>query len=341
MYDAKLSTDKWFPVIMIDAAEAAVTGITPASVGFAVKYHYEGASSQSVYAATGHWVEAGSGEYWLEIGAGEFAATGKYQVTVECTGCKPCRIYVDAKTYTEEEKGLLVNYIYGRVGSPSDLGEGSDVSSMLFAMANKANGVNNFNQATDSLEALSDAVVLASGDIIDTNAKVNLLYGRIGTPANLGSGSTIAINLSDINADVGTVDTKANAIIADVGTVDGKVTTAIIDVGSLDAKVGVPIDLGDGTTLSDNMTSIAGKTAGAASFNRFYDSMEALSDAESDNLSVDTLKDYLFNRTVGTRHGNGKPQQIFAGTGLNQIEVRTTLDTDPGEEDFIQTEVII
>ena len=97
-------------------------------------------------------------------------------------------------------------------------------------------------------------------------------------------------------------------------------------VNYLYSRVGIPTDLGDGATLSDNMTSVAGKTAGAGTFNRFYDSLESLSDSESDNVTVTQLKDLLFTRNVISRHANEKPQVIEAGSGANLSTVTTTID---------------
>lgn len=45
------------------------------------------------------------------------------------------------------------------------------------------------------------------------------------------------------------------------------------------AEIGVPADLGDGASLADNMTSLAGKTAWAGSYDRTTDSQEAIRDS--------------------------------------------------------------
>jgi len=147
----------------------------------------------------------------------------------------------------------------------------------------------------------------------DNGIKINFIYDRIGTPIDFGSGANLSNNMVDIYTLSSTVN----------------------------SKIGFPIDLGDGSTLADNFTSIAGKTSGASSFNRTSDSLEAISDMESGNLSAATLKDILFNREVTGRHANGKPSVIIAGTGSNQVQIHTTLDTAPGMEEYINKEEIV
>jgi hypothetical protein len=219
------------------------------------------------------------------------------------------------------EADPLVNYVYARVGIPSDLGDGA---------------------------TLADNFVTIDGKSSDLFTSVNSIYSKIGEPTDIFSGASLSDNLIDINSRVETsilqntsVETKVDTVISDVFVVDGKVVAVTADVADIDAKIGTPIDLGDGTTLSDNITSIAGKTAGAASYNRATDSNEALADAEADNISVNTMKDLLFNREVTGRHANGKPSVIKAGTGVNETTVSTTLDSDPGMEEFIDKEEIV
>jgi len=401
MYDGKISTDKWFPVILVDTSNVGVAGKVHGDL--TVYYHYEGTTPRVSYApGAPNWVEAGGGEYWIRIGAGEFDYAGMYQISIACSGCQTHRIPIDVKSYTEEEKGTMLNTIYGRIGTPSDLGGGAtiafnlsdinsdvdsaaiDISSIygkigepsdLGSGATIAFNLSDIDSSTGASAVEISSIYgkigepsdLGSGATLSFNlfdidsdvdavaVDVSLIYGRIGVPSDLGSGATLSLNALDIENDVFAVKTKVDTAIADISVVDGKVDTAIVDIATVDGKVdtaisdigdvssdiGSPIDLGDGTTLADNMTSIAGKTAGAATFNRTYDSLEALSDAESDDLSADVLKDLLFNREVTLRHINGKPQQVVAGTGLNQITVETTLDTDPGMTDFIDKEEIV
>jgi archaellum component FlaC len=101
---AKKNTDKWFPVILLDDTDfkSPETGIAFGSV--TVKYHTEGATSQSTYSVTtDDWKEAGNGEYWLRIGASEFTAAGKYEVSVAASGALTFRFAVEVTTWTFED----------------------------------------------------------------------------------------------------------------------------------------------------------------------------------------------------------------------------------------------
>jgi len=173
----------------------------------------------------------------------------------------------------------LINYLYGHIGIPSDIGGGATISQ----------------------------------NVVDINSILNYNYARIGTPSDLGSGATLGDNNSDI-------DTAINNVYG---------------------RVGAPIDLGDGDTdIVSMLTAMAGKTAGAASYNRLYDSQEGLADSESDNVTLVQMKDLLFKRNVTNRHANGKPQLIDVGdaaTGTDET-VTTTLDTAVGMTDYIKIE---
>lgn len=268
MFEGKVSTDKWFPMLLVDGSNVGQTAKGTGDI--TVKYSYEAATSLTTYSpGASDWKEAGEGVYWLQIGASEFTSAGKYKLLVACAGCVTYRQDIEVKSYTENEVGVYINYMYGRVGTPSDL----------------------------------------------------------------GSGATLSFNAVDIDTLLNTVDGKVDTAIIDIGT-------ANVSINNVYSRVGAPVDLGDGTpptvTVVDMLTSMAGKTAGAASFNREYDSLEAISDAESDNLSVTALKDLLFKRRVTNRHANGKPSTILAAEGTaNQQTVTTTLD---GTSTYIETE---
>jgi len=111
MYEGKKSTDKWFPVVLLDDTDfkTAETGIAFGSV--TCKYSYEGATSLSTYSVTtDDWKEAGEGKYWLSIGNGEFTSNGKYEVSVAASGCLTYNFCVEVKDYTDQEQ---VTYIVG------------------------------------------------------------------------------------------------------------------------------------------------------------------------------------------------------------------------------------
>jgi hypothetical protein len=105
------------------------------------------------------------------------------------------------------------------------------------------------------------------------------------------------------------------------------------------AEIGAPVNLGDGSSLAANMTSLAGKTASAATYNRATDSQEAIADAIGvipTGSITDDIKDILLNKSVISRHVNQKPAQYTAGTGANIETVNTTIDVNGNVETEIQ-----
>lgn len=102
-------------------------------------------------------------------------------------------------------------------------------------------------------------------------------------------------------------------------------STEMTQLTTMYGRQGTPIDLGDGATIAENLTSMAGKTAGAASFNRLYDSQEAIADSAS-GLSISDMQNLLFKRNVTARHANDKPKTIEAGDGATAVTITTTLD---------------
>jgi hypothetical protein len=57
-----------------------------------------------------------------------------------------------------------------------------------------------------------------------------------------------------------------------------------------------------------------------------------------DGVSLTSLKNLLFKRSVTARHFNGKPKTITAGAGDSLATVTTVLDTDVGYEELVKTE---
>lgn len=320
-FEAKLSTDKWFPVRLVDATDGITEEIGIAHGSVTASYGYEAdVGGMTAYAVDAtNWKETGNGNYWINMGASEFSSSGKYTIRIAATGCRVVIFNVETRTYTFEEwytgtnivdlklKQLDINNAYGtamRTRSTGGNGHG-------FEILGNGSG-DGINASSSGSGKGIDAVEIEDIDVI-----VNAIYGD--TAIIESTVGTIDTNVSDIKSTVDTMEPVVNAIYGD---------TAIIEaaVGTINSKLGTPIDLGDGATIADDLTAMAGKTAGAASYNRLYDSQEALSDAESDNLSVTALKDLLFNRNVTNRHANEKPQIIEAGTGVNLVTVTTTID---------------
>jgi hypothetical protein len=124
------------------------------------------------------------------------------------------------------------------------------IGSNLDKIMNK-DGSQTFNQATDSLEAIVDA----------------------GGAADWTTGER-----EQIRDALGVDGTKTAATGGQLQTLDSNVDLVLADTADMQPKLGTPTDLGDGTTLSDMLTGIAGKTAGAGSYLRANDSLEAVRD---------------------------------------------------------------
>ena len=155
-----------------------------------------------------------------------------------------------------------------------------------------------------------------SGGSVDP--QINYIYDRIGMPVALDGGDpTVSSMLTKMADDNGGVDFNS-----EYGSLQSQGMTLSYAYG----RIGIPLDLGDGYTLADNMSSIAGKTAGASSYVRSQDSLEAISDSAS-GLSIADMKNLLFKRNVTARHAlNDKPRIITVGDGATLATVTTTLD---------------
>ena len=76
---------------------------------------------------------------------------------------------------------------------------------------------------------------------------------------------------STINSNIDANETKIDSLQATANAIE-------TDTQDLQTKVGVPATLGDGATLADMLTAMAGKTASAGSYDRTADSQEAIRD---------------------------------------------------------------
>jgi len=86
--EGKESTDKWFPIRLVDSSDLYTPEIGIAFGSVVCKYGFEGATAETAYTVTtDNWKEQGDGNYWLLIGASEFTSEGKYIVKIEATGC--------------------------------------------------------------------------------------------------------------------------------------------------------------------------------------------------------------------------------------------------------------
>lgn len=161
MYEGKLGTDKWFPVILLDDTDFKTPETGKAYDDVTVKYHTEGASSQSTYTVgSGNWSEAGAGEYWLQMGGEEFTAEAKYQVEIACSGCLTHRFVVEVRDKTIAELIDNVDTLLTRLPSALNIASGVVESNVKQIDGQLTAG----NNATLNLKQLN--VVNNAGDAI-------------------------------------------------------------------------------------------------------------------------------------------------------------------------------
>jgi hypothetical protein len=189
---------------------------------------------------------------------------------------------------------------------------------------------------------------------IDADEIDNLLT-RLGTPATLGTGATIADNMQDI-AGAGFV--KANdSLVAirargDVAWITGTGDATAAGQAALAALIGSPaVDLAtDIAAVDSNVSAVGAAVVAVGAAVAVVDgkvvvvdgkigtppdlgsgatlgfNMTDLNTAVLANAGLDDIKDLMFNRDVITRWTNQKPKQYTAGLGGNQITVDTTQD---------------
>ena len=184
----------------------------------------------------------------------------------------------------------------------------------------------------------SDSVELTatgSGSCLDMNASAGIAIdidtNSITTAVSItGGGATVELGSSTGKAIVATAETSSGMAAVDLtGDGAGK---------DLDAKeIGTPVTLGDGASISDMLTAIAGKTANAGSYDRTTDSNEAirdkLADVETDTQDLQTQ--------VGTA-GAGLTDLGGMSTGM-KAEVNAEVDTalsDIGLDHLLSAAVI-
>lgn len=124
MYEGKIGTDKWFPVIIVDAGNNGLGGVAYNDANLTIRYHYEGATSTSDYTpGSADWKEAASagtahdGQYWLRIGESEFSSAGKYEVSIAYTGYQTHRIPIEVRSFTLEDVFTGANIVTLKVKS--------------------------------------------------------------------------------------------------------------------------------------------------------------------------------------------------------------------------------
>ena len=305
---AKKITDQWFPVILLDDTDFKTPETGKAYGDITVKYHGGGATSLSTYSVgSGFWTEAGEGQYWLMLGEGEFLNPGKYEVSVACAGCLTYRFCVEVTDYVmqnffsggyqaevalkrlwiENADGDAIRGIGGAYGHGMKLTGGEDGGDGLLAVAgdNGAATVSGYGiHAKTKTSGCGTGGVQGSAIFAESYAQTGHGIAAIGKGTSSNGILADSDNANGITADgrIGLLAYGTNRGAQFEATGASKPGLKLVGgSGGKDIEadeIGTPIDLGDGASLAANMTSLAGKTSNAASYDRATDSQEAIRD---------------------------------------------------------------
>lgn len=181
---------------------------------------------------------------------------------------------------------------HGIEASGNGAGNGMDLSSGATGIGLVASGADGakFNASSGSgIRAVgsgnTDAGIKAenSGPAIwgqsSSSHGAYLQAGGIGIGLKVISDEGTALLVTSNGKGVVVESPNDDAIVAESGNGAGLKLSGSAGENDLEAKeVGTPIDLGDGASLAENMTSLAGKTTNAAGYDRTTDSQEAIRD---------------------------------------------------------------
>ena len=93
-------------------------------------------------------------------------------------------------------------------------------------------------------------------------------------------------------------------------------STITASLSTITVNLGTPVDLGDGATIADNMTSLGGKTANAGTYDRTTDSQEAIRDQGDADWSA-TADLSTITASLATITANiGTPADLGSGADL-------------------------
>ena len=99
IYEAKKSTDTWFPVILLDDTD----GKTPETGKIATEVNCKWFKCDGSYTLTAYstwdvnWDEKGEGMYTIQLGASEFVEEAKYEAAIAVPGCRTHRFAIECR----------------------------------------------------------------------------------------------------------------------------------------------------------------------------------------------------------------------------------------------------
>jgi len=191
---AKISTDTWFPVVLLDATDGDTEETGVAYSDLTVKYvKMDGTDTLATYSvASGNWDEKGEGIYSLQIGASEFDSEGIWEVSVSAAVAKKYRFYVDVVDKTHAELVDDVATVDGNVDAIL-VDTGTTLPSTLSTIAEYIDTeVAAIKAVTDNLPnggALTDLATAAALATVDS--LVDQLIADIVTASCIDTGFTL------------------------------------------------------------------------------------------------------------------------------------------------------
>lgn len=126
--------------------------------------------------------------------------------------------------------------------------------------------------AADNLEAMFDGTGYS-------NANAPATQGVVGSPSDLGSGTTIADNLADM---AGPTFNSSDDPLEKISTIVSSLTAVGSNQATIITRMGTPSDLGGGATLSANLSDMAG-----ASFDTATDGLDSIR-SKTDDIETGT-----------------------------------------------------
>jgi len=192
-FEAKKSTDNWFPIRLVDSTDLYSPEPSKAFGDITCKYGFEAATSESTYSVTTNdWKEQGDGNYWLRIGASEFTSEGKYIVKIECSGCHDYNFVVEVRDKTIAElmdDVLTVDTVVDAIKAITDnlpnSGALNDLATLAARLtAARAGYLNKLNVSGTLAHSDAAATYKATGfSTHDAAAVVTALFAKTGITA--------------------------------------------------------------------------------------------------------------------------------------------------------------
>lgn len=243
------------------------------------------------------------------------------------------------------------------IGLPLNLGDGASLAAMLTSLAGKTASAASYDRATDSQEAIKDAMasdVATQTTVLAIKAKTDNLPA---SPANETTSLAIKAKTDNLPASpanevtVAAIKVKTDTLPASPAN---EVTVAAIKVktdnlpaspanentslaikAKTDALPPDPASESNVTAVGGAVVTVNGKIgipSDLGSGATIADNLVDVDSAASGAAAIGDVKDLIFNRDVITRHANQKPSQYTAGTGANQVVVNTVQDGNGNTE---------